>query len=201
MIHYSIFQIFRLKLKAKIRNLRRNPGNIDLESIQSDQHNLSTLFLQLKQAQHVAGVEEPNALTVSISDTIDTWDDLVFDTVASSAETIGPNLAETPPYMDEVTNTNKNIGPVPIEDQMVALPSNGCTSPRHRNLEIKHCVSVANEQLNHIWNLIAEKSFQFSHVIRHISTLLSKDIYVFGQLSGKVSVEIFMEFISFLMIS
>ena len=34
----------------------------------------------------------------------------------------------------------------------------------------------------------------------HISTLLSKDMYVFGRLSRKVSVENFIEFISFLMI-
>ena len=34
----------------------------------------------------------------------------------------------------------------------------------------------------------------------HISTLLPKDIYVFSRLSRKVSVEIFIEFLSFLMI-
>lgn len=49
---------------------------------------------------------------------------------------------------------------------MIAIPSNGNTSNIHRDLEISHRISFAKEQLNIIRNLIAEKSFQFSHVIK-----------------------------------
>ena len=63
-------------------------------------------------------------------------------------------------------NHKNNIVPIPIEDQIIAMCSNGNTSTNYRNLEIKHRATMANEQLNHIRNLIAEKSFQFSHIIR-----------------------------------
>ena len=162
-ISYSTFGlspnvIFRLKLKAKTRHLRRNPGYIALDNIQSDREELSTLFLKLKELQHVAGVAEPNAPVPTSSDTVDPWDDLAFDTVATGTEEI-PSSQTTP-------NSNSNIGPVRIEDQVIAIPSNGNTNANYRNLEISHRMSMAEEQLNHIRYLIAEKSFQFSHVIR-----------------------------------
>jgi hypothetical protein len=106
----------------------------------------------------VAGVAEPNAPVPTSSDTVDTWDDLAFDTVATGTEEI-PSSQTTP-------NSNSNIGPVRIEDQVIAIPSNGNTNANYRNLEISHRMSMAEEQLNHIRYLIAEKSFQFSHVIR-----------------------------------
>jgi hypothetical protein len=148
-----------LKLKAKTRHLRRNPGNIALDNIQTDREELSTLFVKLKELQHVAGVAEPNAPVISSSESLDTWDDLAFDPVVTGAEGI-------PPPSQPIPSTTNNIGQIRIEDQIIALPSNGNTSANYRNLEIAHRISMAEEQLNHIRNLIAEKSFQFSHVIR-----------------------------------
>ena len=65
-------------------------------------------------------------------------------------------------------NPKHDIGPAPIEDQIIALCSNRNISANYCNLELSHCISSAEDQLNQIQNLIVEKSFQFSHVI-HIS--------------------------------
>jgi hypothetical protein len=64
------------------------------------------------------------------------------------------------------SDETQSISPVRIEDQLIALPSNGNANNVHRELEIVHRISAAEEKLNHIRNLSVEKSFQFSHVIR-----------------------------------
>ena len=126
-----------------------------------------TLIVQLKQAQQAAGVAEPNMIINSQSDQVDIWDDLAFDPVTNNnAEfTADPGITN-PAASSESGKKNEIIGPVTIENQTIALPSNGNTSLVYRDLEISHRISIAEEQLNHIRNLIAEKSFQFSHVIR-----------------------------------
>jgi hypothetical protein len=159
----SLIENFRLKLRAKLRHLRKNPGNIDLETIQSEREELTTLFIKLKQLQQVAGVAEPNAPNLSSSETVDGWDDLAFDPVPISGEPTSSNSEATPARSQIPTNV---VGPVTIEDQIIALPSNGNTNEIYRNLEITHRISTSEDLLNHIRNLIAEKSFQFSHVIR-----------------------------------
>ena len=131
-----------------------------------EQTDLTSLFAQLKQLQQVAGVAEPNATIISISETADTWDDLAFDPVLTEAD-ISTFNSDPPRLATHSTpNISNDIGPVPIEDQVIALCSNGNTSNAYRNLENRHRISMAGEQLHHIRNLIAEKSFQFSHVIR-----------------------------------
>jgi hypothetical protein len=155
----------RLKLKAKLRHLRRSPGNVDPQSIESDRVELTTLFVQLKQMQQVAGVAEPNAAVVASPSTLDPWDDLAFDPVLTDDE---PVLSDTPPVPSPPDHNHQTItGLHPIEDQTITMCSNGNTSTNYRNLEIKHRTSMAEDQLSHIRNLIAEKSFQFSHIIRN----------------------------------
>ena len=159
-----------MRLKAKLRHHRRGPGNVDPESIQLEQTDLTSLFAQLKQQQQVDSVAEPiaNATIISISETADAWDDLAFDPVLAEAD-ISTFNSEPPRLATHSTpNISNDIRPVPIEDQVIALCSNGNTSNAYRNLEIRHRILMASEQLHHIRNLIAEKNFQFSHVI-HVS--------------------------------
>jgi hypothetical protein len=104
---------------------------------------------------------------------LDIWDDLAFDPIVPSSDSsvpftvqaeVQPSYANLPAF--PVTRPTGPIGPFPIEDQLIALPSNGNTSNVYRDLELTHRIRLAEDQLNHIRNLIAEKSFQFSHVIR-----------------------------------
>lgn len=98
---------------------------------------------------------------------MDVWDDLAFDAVEIGAETIQVADVNSSTSEDITSPASTNSGQsIMIEEQIIVLPSNGNTSHVHRELELSHRVSIAEEQLNHIRNLIAEKSFQFSHVIR-----------------------------------
>ena len=152
-------------MKAKLHHLRKSPGNIDADSIHIEWAKLSTLFLQLKQMQQEAGVAEPNAPIISSSEISDAWDDLAFDPVLPDANTTPISFVPEPVSFQPSRNPKHDIGPAPIEDQIIALFFNGNISANYRNLELSHHISSAEDQLDQIQNLIAEKSFQFSHVI------------------------------------
>jgi hypothetical protein len=158
-----------LKLKAIVRHHRRSPGNVDPNIIQTDRDELSSLILQLNHTQREAGVAEPNSAINSQSFSSDIWDDLAFDPIPMQSSEI-PSPTSVPPLPSAASHTGSNrsehVGPLPIEDFLIPLPSNGNASLVYRDLEISHRISMADDQLNHIRNLIAEKSFQFSHVIR-----------------------------------
>jgi hypothetical protein len=68
--------------------------------------------------------------------------------------------------MPNEIDVSASTGPIQIENQIMPLPSNGNVGPELAQLEISHRFEHANHHLNRIRDLIAEKSFQFSHVIR-----------------------------------
>jgi len=159
-----------LQLKAKVRHLLRNPGNENRQTIQTDRDTLAGLILQLKQAQQAAGVLETHITTISHSEADDIWDGLAFDPIFPSAE---PSAEPSAINADSIPGTNPphkttpiTYGPIPIEDHVIALPSNRNTNNMYRELELGHRISHAEQQLNQIRQLIAEKSFQFSHIRR-----------------------------------
>lgn len=165
--------LFRLKLKANVRSLRRNPGDVDVQTIETEREELAALFLQLNQSQHVAGVSEPTPSAATSMNSADVWDNLALDEVVNSAEVVPPSAEGSAPAASASSSGSsshsdqrQSMGPLRIEDQLIALPSNGNANNVHRELEIVHRIASAEEKLNHIRNLIAEKSFQFSHVIR-----------------------------------
>jgi hypothetical protein len=148
-----------LKIQANIRYLRRSPGNVNRESIQREREELTALILQLKEAQQAAGVAETNIAPRDDSDPVDVWDEIINEGIPTSSD-------EVPVEVPARQNTTVTLGPVPIEDQKIALPSNGNVSNVHRELERANRISHADHHLNRIRDLIAEKSFQYSHVIR-----------------------------------
>ncbi len=87
----------------------------------------------------------------------DIWDDLAFDPIEtiSVSSVPKPIQAEVQPSNEmspgtTPRNTIGTIGPFPIEDQIIAIPSNGNTSIVYRDLELTHRIRRAEEQLNHI---------------------------------------------------
>ena len=93
----------------------------------------------------MAGVAEPNSTIITMSDGVDAWDDLAFDPVLTSADTIPINVDIRP-----AVSPSYPIASVPIEEQMITLCSNGNINMNYRNLEINHRMALAEEQLNHI---------------------------------------------------
>lgn len=145
----------RLEIQARVRQLTRNPGITAQQTIESGREQLKALVQELKNAMQVAGVVEKIPTTKPIQEPLDIWDEIVYEPVPG-----GPNP------IPKIITEPASIGPIQIEDQIMPLPSNGNVGPEHSQLELSHRISHADHHLNRIRDLIAEKSFQYSHVIR-----------------------------------
>lgn len=142
---------------------------MDRQAIETDREELTALIHQLKLAQQAAGVADTSSSFVSDPDLVDVWDDLAFELVPTDNEQVPIDVSashKTSAIPQSRPNNTASLGPAPIEDYTIALPSNGNTNDLHRELELEHRIALSNRQLDQIRDLIAEKSFQFSHVIR-----------------------------------
>jgi hypothetical protein len=163
----------RIHIQSNVRQLIRAPGSIDSQTIEKERVTLTTLMGHLKQAQHAAGVMEIIGIPLTEKELLQGWDDVVYEPVTgpAPATTTNSQQAESTssaplPSSSSARLPSQNIGPVPIEEQILSLPSNGNVDSIHNELECMHRISLADHHLNQIRNLIAEKSFQFSHLIR-----------------------------------
>lgn len=155
-----------MHIQSKVRQLIRAPGSIDLQIIEKDRESLTTLMNQLKQAQHEAKVSDIFGTSVVGKENLEIWDDIVYEPVNSSPESIVPPVPPANPAPAPAPVSSQQLGPPSIEDQLLSLPSNNNIDPIHRQLECTHRISLADHHLEQIRNLIAEKSFQYSHLIR-----------------------------------
>jgi hypothetical protein len=147
---------YRLEIQAKVRQLGRNPGITARQTIETAREQLTALIQELKSAMHAAGVVEIRSTTSPVPEPLSMWDDIVNEPVPGGSN----NILEA---IEEPAST----GVIQIEDQIMPLPSNGNVGPEYASLELSHRISRADHNLNRIRDLIAEKSFQYSHVIRN----------------------------------
>jgi hypothetical protein len=110
--------------------------------VDGKREDLVAMFAQLKDLQIAAGVTENTTNEHPILD----------------------NETEYDEYEDSIPQTVTDL--LPIERKTIVLPSNGNTETNVSVLEIKFRISQAQTQLNQLRELIADISFQFSHVIR-----------------------------------
>lgn len=146
---------FRIDIQAKVRQLGRSPGITAEQSIESAHQQLTALVQQLKAEMDNAGIVEKQSNIRPTVEPLATWDEIVYEPVPGGPDTILSNIE--PP---------STAGPIQIEDQIMPLPSNGNVGQEYAQLELSHRISKAECHLNRIRDLIAEKSFQYSHVIR-----------------------------------
>jgi hypothetical protein len=151
--------IFRLDIQAKVRQMGRNPSNTDRQIVETAREQLTGLLLELKNAMHATGVVESTFTAPPTHESLGLWDDILYEPVPN-----GPNIL--PDQLPTLNNPISPIGPIQVEDQLIPLPSNGNIGQAYAPLELTHRIAHADLHLNRIRDLIAEKSFQFSHVIR-----------------------------------
>lgn len=150
-----VIYVFRLEIQAKVRQLGRNPGITARQTIETARDQLTVLLQELKNAIHAAGIIELNGTPQPVQEPLSLWDEIAYEPVPG-----GPNS------MPDVSDDQAPKGPTPIENHIIPLPSNGNVGPAYAKLELSHRISHAELHLSRIRDLIAEKSFQFSHVIR-----------------------------------
>jgi hypothetical protein len=111
---------------------------------------LISMFLHLKDLQNVAGIMENRSTENPILDDETEYDE--YEEPDSESESATQTIIEL----------------TPIERKVIFLPSNKNiqANPSASDLEIEFRVRQAQFQLNQLRDLIADISFQFSHVIR-----------------------------------
>ena len=115
----------------------------DQEVIEEKRNALFAMFVHLKDLQMSARIIENTANENPILDDETEYDE--YD-----EETVSPTITDI----------------TPIERKVIVLPSNGNVVTNHADLEITFRKRQAHSQLVHLRDLIADISFQFSHVIR-----------------------------------
>jgi len=148
--------LFRLEIQAKVRQLGRNPGITGRQTVENAREQLTALVHELRNSMQVVGVVEIHNKAPPIQEPLAIWDEIVYEPVPGGSN--GP--------VPVVQEERASAGPIQIENQLIPLPSNGNVDPKYAKLELSHRISHADQHLNRIRDLIAEKSFQFSHVIR-----------------------------------
>jgi hypothetical protein len=152
-------------LRALVRQYNRNPG-ANPDAIEKERESLSGMLIQLKTAQSVAGVAELHGAPLHEEANVEVWDEIINEPVLTGPANVlaipGPPTDPTPSLPD----SQPRQGPLEIEDQGIPLPSNLNVSNDHRQLELSHRIVQADHHLTRIRDLITEKSFQYSHVIR-----------------------------------
>ena len=76
------------------------------------------------------------------------------------------NELEYDEYEEPTIQTPSVLSGIPVEWKVIILPSNGNVETDVSDLETKFRTRQADTELNHLCDLIADISFQFSHVIR-----------------------------------
>lgn len=161
MVIFILLIIYRLEIQTKVRQSGQNPCSTDQVTIDTAREQLSILLNELKKVMHIAGVVEENGQTNPSNEPLEMWDEILNEPI--------PSGSGSKPVV--VNNPGSNNAPPPksliqIEDQLIPLPSNGNVASTYGQLELTHRILRADLHLNRIRDLIAEKSFQYSHVIR-----------------------------------
>lgn len=147
------FHNSRLDIQQRVRRLRSEPRQEDQLKMDKQRETLMPLMAELTRLQGAANVFEAQITDAGkITRTVTDWDDAEVEEVGA-AEPAHP----VPSVL-------------PVENRTLCLPSNGNTDPQLMPNELEARKRQALRHLNRIRELIAEKSFQYSAIMRHAPT-------------------------------
>lgn len=143
----------------RVRRIGRVIDETEQSKIEELREVLKTYFLHLAELQAKAGInhERGAANLAFVGDDID-WDGqttITNNNVTNDAGVAYPPVGIFAPEGDQ-----------PIEKQMICLPSNGNTHGQFVAEELELRIEQAAKHLAHLRELIADKSFQYSALIR-----------------------------------
>ena len=141
----------RIEIQDKVRHLGENANDTEQQSIERQREMLALLLLRLKNSEHLHLEENPSFTTPSNEEA--EYDHADAEVPMPSSVNLSTN---------EVQSMFHGDNPIPPEREMISLPYND----NFRDLEVNLRKKQAHRQLNRLRELIANKSFQYSHVIR-----------------------------------
>jgi len=140
----------RIQIMDCVQRLGCTSDNTEQNDIDQLWDALKTFLLHLAALQSAAGVSDHRC----------TGADLIFE--GDNIDWDGPGI---PPATDYPPNSDKdNVGA--IEKQIICLPSNGNTQGEFIQEELELCEEQAKKHLSLLRKLIANKSFQYSALVR-----------------------------------
>jgi hypothetical protein len=171
-----------MDIKHRVRQYRRDPRDVDRDKLEKLRTDLVTILPELNRLQAAAGVFHSGRSDIDYrDDSLKDWD-TIFDglnsehddghTMTSASAFSGTN-AELSSALSEIHSGSTSASPEThalIEHQSLCLPSNGNVSPAHNDIELSLRIKQAEAHLAQLRELIAEKSFQYSNVIRDAPT-------------------------------
>ena len=137
------FIIFFLRIQLQ-DIVRRSSTPEEQEIIDEKRVALVAMFAELRDLQTAAGIIDNSLNEKPILD----------------------NELEYDEYEEPTIQTPSVLSGIPVERKVIILPSNGNVETDVSDLETKFRTRQADTELNHLRDLIADISFQFSHVIR-----------------------------------
>jgi len=135
-----------------------------MDTIEKDRGQLTVLYLDMRRAQQAANIMESSNVPFVDVDGLNIWDDIELDIMPNSDDML-LDLDATSEAAPAPALAINSSGPLPIKDYLVPFPSNGNMDIRYRNHELTLWSFHAEHHLSRIRELIAEKSFQYSHVM------------------------------------
>lgn len=137
-----------------MKDMGRYQRAADIKAVDTKREALHMLLERLALLQTKAGIVATNQSTGSIPD--DPPDDMPVE-----EEDDGPQTRNRRSAADD-----EDPAPTPVEHHIICLPSNLNVQGDYRALELHHRKLQAKTQLNRLRDLVADRSFQFSHVMR-----------------------------------
>lgn len=141
---------YRLEIQLRVKAMGRYEREIDRKAVDTKREALSVMLQRLAVLQFKAGVLPSTDSTGAIPD----------------------DPPDIPDYDDEepaaapAQGSDDDENQVPIENQLISLPSNANVRGDLRSIELKHRITQAKVHLNRLRDLVADMSFQYSHVMR-----------------------------------
>ena len=144
----------RIELRDTVRRLGKSPQVSDMQSVEREREALASHLVTLTHLRNAAEVADhditPSRITRDNEAEFDNSDDLDPSDEDSPAPS-GPSHPSP-----DITNA------IPVEEQQIYLPYNGALA----DVEINLRKNQASRLLHQLRELIAHKSFQYSHIIR-----------------------------------
>lgn len=152
--------VFRIEIQDKVRRLGTAPDEDEVDTIEQLRSTMGMFMTTLWELQAAAGIASIN---IPISSTSE--EECHFDSLVEEPEEGAPS-SDVPAVPRSANALHVAADPLPIERQSIPFPSNGRIPNAFRDLEISARMRVADQQLARLRDLIADISFQYSHVIR-----------------------------------
>lgn len=161
----TLTEWFRIDIQDRVRRLTQDPREDARQEIEKLRESLSMQLERLEGMRHCVTIEVFAVDQVDLSDNAAAFDDLDVGDNAATAREAGN--AATAQEAGNAAGLQDTATAVPPESRRISIPSSWeSTDNIYRAVELRLRILQADKTLQALRDTIADKSFQYSHVIR-----------------------------------